>query len=483
MNTTKITGTLAVAMVATGLCSAAENSGHPFTTTAAAPYDSNSRVAVVCDKDAQVAVPCNKDAQTDVPVAGGWNSHTDAATDAIKNALRLYKAESDSSFIQEVKLSWMEQYQIAVVQPSGGNGSILKPGASPFNQEFRRSWVGLNVKTNTGTLFHTWMRIGGLPMRSTYVGGRTRKNYSYADIFDLYIRQDIPGVDGLSVSVGKLKPLFTMDYTEASSKIKCVERSVIGQFSGLDSNWGIDVTYKPQKNLTFYVQLLANDRANNAKSMSHSDVYRDGRGLKGEFGWEDKCYAILGARYRFHETADSSHEVVFQYAHDFNNVYDGHREPGANCYGIGMQDGISVGYIYNRNKFTLMANAVAFFDVLGAEGGGGSNCYGLQVQPSYLLTPNVELVLRYTALSSLDFGNAGGNPVRLAADRYICTQTIAPAWVEHLNAFYIGANFFLSAKNPDALKFMIGAEYMTTRAWGDTAYCGWEFTSAVRWSF
>lgn len=449
-------------MAATGLCSAAENSGHPFTSTSpAAPSDAATQVTA--------------------PAAGGWNSRTDAATDAIKNALRLYKAESDSSFIQEVKLSWMEQYQIAVVQPSGSNGMHLKPGASPFNQEFRRSWVGLNVKTNTGTLFHTWMRIGGLPMRSTYVGGRTRKNYSYADIFDLYIRQDIPGVKGLSVSVGKLKPLFTMDYTEASSKLKCVERSVIGQFSGLDSNWGVDVTYKPQKNLTFYVQLLANDRANNAKSMSHSDVYRDGRGLKGEFGWEDKCYAIIGTRYRFHETADSSHEVVFQYAHDFNNVYDGHREPGANNYGIGMKDGISVGYIYNRNRFTLMANAVAFFDVLGAE--GGSNCYGLQIQPSYLITPNVELVLRYTALSSLDFGSKGGNVARLGADRYICTQTTAPAWVEHLNAFYIGANFFLSAKNPDALKFMIGAEYMTTRATGNTAYNGWEFTSAVRWSF
>ena len=424
-------------------------------------------------------------ADTDISVttapAGSFDEFADSTVDAIKDALRLYKAEDKSSLVQEVKLSWMEQYQIAVVQPNGSNSHHLKPGASPVNQEFRRSWVGLNIKLNTGTLFHTWARIGGLPMRETYAGGRTRKNYSYADFFDLYIQQEIPGVEGLSVKVGKLKPLFTMDYTEASSKIKCVERSLIGQFNGLDSNWGIDVTYAPRKDLSFYVQLLANDRASGVKSMTHSDVYRDGRGLKGEFGWEDKFFAIVGARYRFIETADSSHELVFQYMHDFDNSYDGHSEQGANYYGPGVQDSISVGYLYNRDRFTFMANAVAFYDVVDAE--GGSNCYGLQIQPSYLVTPHVELVFRYTALSSLEYHGKGGTVVPLSADRYICTQTTAPLRCEHLNAFYIGANFFFSAKNPDALKLMIGAEYITARTEGTDVYNGWEFTSAFRWCF
>ena len=422
--------------------------------------------------------PANAGSLTAIPTATPLSEATASNsdldfTDHIKNALKVYKADSDTEFIQEIRLNWIEQYQIAVVQPSGPNGAHLKPGADPFNQEFRRSWVGANIKFNTGTLLHTWVRLGGLPSRYTYSDGHRRSNYTYAGLFELYLAQEIPGVKGLSVKVGKIKPLFTMEYSTPSSQIKCIERSVVGNFHNLDSNWGIDITYKPNKHFSVYAQLMANDRAANAKSLTHSDAYRDGRGLKGEFGWEDKCFAILGTEYRFNVTESGYQKVVFQYAHDFNNIYDGHRDPGANCYGLAARDALSIGYVYNWDKLTISAEIVGNYKT---SGGYGEKNLGFVLQPVYALTPHIELVGRYTLMG-------GDGACRLAADRYICTQTNAPAWVDRINAFYLGANYYFSERNPDALKLMFGAEYLMTRAGSSNGYCGWEFTSAIRWSF
>ncbi len=418
------------------------------------------------------ATPATPAPQLAAPAAATAASSSDRDwTDAVKDALTVY--ESKDTFVRKVRFAWMEQFQVAAVQPNGGNGAHLKQGASPVNQEFRRSWVGLNVDFASGTHFHTWGRIGGLPMRETYSNGRTKRNFTYTDLFDLWIQQDILPVKGLSVKVGKIKPLFTTDYSTPSSALKCLERSIVGNQYGLDSNWGLDITYAPNKQNKVYLQILANDRAAANVSMSHSDVYRDGRGLKGEFGWEDKCFAIIGASHQFKVTDHGYHQISAQYAHDFNNAYNGRRDPGANCYGMGFQDAVSLGYDMKRDRVSFSANLVTSFE---SQGGHGSNNIGLQLQPIYAITPRVDLVLRYT-------GMMGDGACKLGADRYICTQTSAASWVDSLHAFYVGLNLYASAKNPHAAKLMFGAEYLTARKDGSDCYNGWEFSTAARWNF
>ncbi len=392
-------------------------------------------------------------------------------TDAIKDALVVY--ENKDTFVQKVRFAWMEQFQVAMVQPNGSNGLHLRKTASPMNQEFRRSWVGVNVDFASGTQFHTWARIGGLPERETYTTGRTKRNFTYTDLFDIYLKQDIASLKGLSVRSGKLKPLFTTDYSTPSSAIYCVERSILANQFAQDSNWGLDATYAPDKQNKFYVQLLANDRACASKNSKHADVYRDGRGLKGEFGWEDKCFIILGASHQFHVTEHGYHQVSGQYLHDFNNAYNGRRTPGKNNYGLGFKDALSLGYEFKQSPFTFQANLVASFE---QQTGHGSNNVGLQLQPMYSLTPHVDLVFRYT-------GMTGDGACKLGADRYICTQNDAQAWVDSLHSFYLGVNLYASAKNKNAAKLMFGAEYLTSRRGGSDYYNGWEFTSAARWNF
>ncbi len=392
-------------------------------------------------------------------------------TDELKDALLVY--DNKDTFVQKVRFSMRQQFQVADVQPNGSNGRHLRHAASPVNQEFRRSWLGLDVDFASGTRFHTWLRPGGLPVRETYAGGRTKRNFSYSTIYDMFVQQKISAVKGLSVSVGKIKPLFTTEFSTSSATMLCLERSVVANQYGLDSNWGLDVTYAPSRDDKVYLQLFANDRAVSGKNLKHGDVYRDGRGFKGEFGWEDECFVILGASHRFGVSEHGFHQLSAQYTHDFNDAYHGRDEPGANCYGIGVKDALSLGYDCKYDQFTFMANVVANFETME---GHGTNNLGWVFQPSWRVNPHVELVCRYA-------GMMGDGACRLGADRYICTQTTAPSWVDSLHSFYVGADFYASPHNPHAAKLLLGAEYVTARAGGANVYNGWEFSTAVRFNF
>lgn len=391
-------------------------------------------------------------------------------TDAVKRALVVY--DNPDTFVQKVSFAFRQQWQMAVVQPNGSNGLHLKDAASPYNCEFRRSWLGVNIDTATGTRFHTYMRFGGLPIRETYSGGRTKRNFSYTDLYDIYLSQKFSAVEGLSMRVGKFAHKFTSDLRESNAEIECVERSLICNQFGLDTNWGIEFEYKPNKNDVMFVQLFANDRASASKNIGHSDVYGDGKGFKGEFGWEDKCFLIIGGTHKFGVTEHGYHALSAEYMHDFNNAYHG-KQPGANNYGAGFMDALSLGYEYRRDKLTFTTNLVAAFE---QQTGHGSNNIGLQLQPVYAVTPQMDLVFRYV-------GMTGDGACKLGGDRYICTQTTAPSWVDSIHTFYFGVDLYASPKNKHAAKLMFGAEYTTARKGGSDCYNGWEFTTAVRMNF
>ncbi len=401
----------------------------------------------------------------DAPASSDW-------TDEVKKALIVY--ENDNTFVNKVSFAFREQWQMSVVQPNGSNGVHLRDGASPFNSEFRRSWIGVNVFMNSGTQFHTYARIGGLPTRSTYKDGRTKRNFTYTDLYDIWLKQNITAIPGLSVKAGKFVPNFTSDFRMSNASIPCIERSYVANQFGLDSNWGVALNYtSPDKTDILYLQLMANDRACASKKNDHRDVYRDGRGLKGEFGWEDKCFMILGGTHKFNITESGYQALSLEYMHDFNNAYHGRRNPGANNYGFGFMDALSLGYEFKQEKLTFMANAVAAFE---QQAGLGSNNVGIQLQPVYAIHPQVDLVFRYNALT-------GNNACKLGADRYIFNQTTASSWVDSLHAFYFGVDLYASAKNKDAAKLMFGVEYTTARKDGADYYNGWEFSTAVRFNF
>ena len=391
--------------------------------------------------------------------------------EAVKQALVIY--ESEDTFITKVALTTRQQWQMASVQPNGSNGLHIKKGGTPYNDEFRRNWIGANVYTRTGTQFHTYVRIGGLPVRDTYSNGRTKKNYSYTGFYDIWLKQQISAVKGLTVRAGKFAPSFTSDFRMSNASIPCVERSYIANQFALDTNWGVEVNYtSPDKRNILYMQLMANDRASNSCNHNHRDDYGRGEGFKGEFGWEDECFVIFGGTHKFDVSESGYQAVSAEYMHDFSSAYHG-KTPGANNCGFDFQDALSIGYEIKHNKWSFLANAVAAFE---QQDGCGTNNVGIQLQPVYAIHPHVDLVFRYT-------GMTGDGACKLGADRYICTQSTAASWVDSLHAFYFGANVYASARHKDAAKIMFGAEYTTARKDGHDHYNGWEFTTAVRCNF
>lgn len=391
--------------------------------------------------------------------------------EAVKQALVVY--ENEDSFVQKVALITRQQWQMASVQPNGGNGAHLKKGATSYNDEFRRNWIGANVFMRTGTQFHTYVRLGGLPVRDTYSGGRTKKNYSYTGFYDIWLKQQISAVKGLSVRVGKFVPAFTTDFRMSNASMPCVERSFIANQFALDGNWGADLNYtSPDKKNILYLQVLANDRASNSCNHNHRDDYGRGEGFKGEFGWEDECFVIFGGTHKFNVSESGYHAISAEYMHDFSTAYHG-KNPGANNCGFDFKDAVSIGYEIKQGKLTFTSNLVAAFE---QQDGNGTNNIGLQLQPVYAIHPHVDLVFRYT-------GMTGHDACKLGADRYICTQTSSASWVDSLHAFYFGVNLYASSKYKDAAKLMFGAEYTTARKDGQDCYNGWEYSTAVRFNF
>lgn len=410
-----------------------------------------------------------------VPALASWEA-AERHIASVREAMHVY--HNEAGLLQDVRLSWMEQYQMAVVQPCGGNGSHLKDGATPFDHEFRRSWLCADADFRTGTHFGSIFRVGGLPHRYRVSDGRRRRDYSYTDVFELWVKQDFSSsVRGLSLKLGKVSPLFTTDYITSASALDCTERSVMGgpQY-GLDSNWGAELSYSPTERTTLFFQLLANDRASDDKDHDNRDVYGDGSGFKGEFGWEDKCFMILGGEHRFAESGHGYHKLSAQYGHDFDNSYDNESVPGANYFGLNVKDALSLGHEWKHDALTLNTNVIANAEMRRPSREGNGNNIGLQLQPVYSINPHADLVLRY-------MGMTGHGACKLGADRYVTRHAEAPKWADSIHSLYAGVNFFLSAQDKHAAKLMFGAEYLHARAEGDTAYCGWEFTSALRWRF
>ncbi len=402
-------------------------------------------------------------------------SQADELTDAISQAMILH--EDEQTFLRKAKLSAIMQYQVAMVQPNGSNGQHLREGASPMNQEFRRMWLGLSMDFKSATSFGTYWKFGGLPSRESYANGYTDKNYTYAGIFDLWVKQELSEKHGLSLKAGKLKTLFLDDFLTSNTQIKTVERSMLTNQTLHESNWGVEFRWQPKQHSYLFLQALANDRAQTMKGMSSADSYRDGRGLKGEFGWEDKFFVILGGQHRFDEREGHWQQLTFQYTHDFDNSYDNGTQYGTNSWGIGVKDALAFGHHLQSGDWSFATQLLGNFEILKApQQHGQAKSLGFTFMPVYKINEHVELVARYTFM-------AGDDGVKLGSDRFIASQTTADTWVDSVHAFYMGANFYYSAKNPNAAKFMLGAEYTAARNDGQSAYTGWTIMSAVRFFF
>lgn len=122
-----------------------------------------------------------------------------------------------------------------------------------------------------------------------------------------------------------------------------------------------------------------------------------------------------------------------------------------------------------------MAEGLAAFHLNSAE---AENAYGIVLMPTYRITPHLEGVFRYQLAT-------GSNAIAGDAHFYTKNSTYSGT-ADLVHGFYFEINCYLSPQNPDAMKLMLGAEYLNAHG-SDTAgnkgFTGWDLTGAVRVNF
>lgn len=377
----------------------------------------------------------------------------------LKKAPVLYQNEK-ATYLNKLNFTIRGQYQLASISPAGANR--FRQGSGGHDDEWRRFYFGGNaVMFNNRLVFNTLLNVGEIDgLHSTKDGrwARSRRDWS---IYELYLQYNF---DDFAVSAGKMAPNLTTDFSISSTEILTIERSHIANQLDSDSNWGV-VVASPAKETLFSWNwgLMLNAAGTNLSDEIHFNT-SDSAFTKATLSW-DTSQALWGEK----------SSMTATYMHNFTK-FDNRPAPADSFYaGPGARDVVACSWRTKQGDFYFLAEAAAGFNLTNrAE---GNNVYGFYLLPSYRLGSHWEGVFRY----QLSIGDKSVH----VFNRYIPALTTYPSWVDSLNSFYFGVNYYLCGENPALFRIMLGAEYTTTHLSGrdDHGFSGWTYMAGVRFKF
>lgn len=366
---------------------------------------------------------------------------------------------NDSSWIRKVKLTLIGQYQAAAVSPNGANRFC--PDSGGHDSEWRRAYLGGDIVMGDGSWrLSNLTNVGDLEGRHREIRGEWTGSHTEWSLYELYLEKTLSCA---RFRAGKLTPHLTSEYSLASSQIKTVERSALCNELIPVSNWGLEARFQK-----------------NPEGLSHTyGVYLNANGtdLKDEiqFHSSDNVFALLAMKWKVKSSAWDSQSVGYQYAHNFTE-WRGRKYPAGSDYcGPGAQDVVSLSWNAERGALSVMGNLLAGIGLVGQP--GAKNVYGLVLQPVYRISPHWEGVFQYQC-------SFGKESVRLNS-RYVPSVTHYSSWVDSMHSFYLGLNWYLCPEAVNAVKLMMGVEYVTSHADSEAAkaFNGWSLYGAVRFKF
>lgn len=365
----------------------------------------------------------------------------------------LYKA--DEGLVRRVKLNVRGQYQEAAVSPNGANR--FRPGSGGHNAEWRRAYLGGEIRFADGWRIWNLTNVGGLEGKRAASHGAWVHRHTDWSLYELYVEKK--WTKG-RVNLGKLTPHYTPEYCLSSSAIKTVERSAMVNQVITVSNWGLWGAYEPSREEEY------------AAGVYLSDTNRD---LSREVAWSDegRVFTLLSVKRRLAARGGFRQTLSGQYVHNFAR-FRGRAVPADSDYaGPCMQDTVSLGWEASCANWSFMGNLIGGW---GLEGRAkGKQAYGLIGMVSNRFAPHWEAVLRFQC-------SLGRDAVK-ADTRYITSVTEYPAWVDRLQAVYLGLNYYVFPAVPDMMKLMLGVEYTATSAHGAQGFDGWTIMGAARFRF
>lgn len=375
----------------------------------------------------------------------------------MKDAFKVFDAKRDNAenpYLQELSIKMRGQYQWGYLDPAGGDDRVK--GNRNDNNEWRRFRLGIQAKVlNQFTLKGIW-NIGGLDARNKFNDGEWHRSQTEGSLDELTISTTW---DPVTVTLGKHKPAYMAEYRTSSAKLLTLERSMLVNQLKAEKLYGISVSNSDKKaEWGWNAGLWVNGQ-------------RDNTWLEPSFNGADNITLGMSVS----RATGCNGRIQFDYMHSFHK--DGETNEGSEYAGPGAQDVIALSWEGKQEKLSILAEAIASFNVYGGAP-GAENVYGLVLMPSYRFTPNWEGVIRYQLAS-------GGNAVK-SDSRYYTTNSTYSGTSDCLQGLYIGANYYVCPSNPHMLKLMVGAEYLNSGgsdAKGNKGFTGWQFSSAIRFDF
>jgi phosphate-selective porin OprO and OprP len=240
--------------------------------------------------------------------------------------------------------------------------------------------------------------------------------------------------DAVKLTIGQQKHRFTHDRNVSSRYINYMERGMFTNMFGLDYTPAVTLSGTVGK-LDYYTGVFSN--------ATDTNMYRAFTELNS--GWS----------YLFAATYDLGNLFGADTAHFYGSYI--HSEADASATNLSRyRDGVSAALILTEGPASLVT------EVTGGFGSDRGNAWGLNVQPSYFLTDNLQLVGRYQlAMADDDRGLTGQRRYERAAG--------APAG-DLYQAGYLGLNYYIAGHRA---KIMTGVEYADMNGESEvTAFAG-----------
>jgi phosphate-selective porin OprO/OprP len=308
----------------------------------------------------------------------------------------------------------------------------------------------VHIDSAMGDLSQTNLRRMRLGFKAAFAGGFTAHveadydpnggDLNYNKLTDAYIAWS-PG-DAFGIKVGKHGAGFTLDGMTSSKELRTIDRS------NLANNLWFTDEYIPGVSVEGQI----------GKLQYHTGIYSSGSRDRGFGGSDGGEFILATIGYDFAERLGAD-AALLRF-----NVVDNDAHP-SNGFTRPLERVSSVNLVYERGRWafaTDFSSADGYF--------GQSDLQGASVMPSYKLSDTLELVARYTYVSS-----ENPNGVRLA--RY--ENEVVPGRGDHYREIYAGVNYYWFGNK---LKVQTGLQYA---ALADTAgdggrYRGWSWTTGLR---
>jgi phosphate-selective porin OprO/OprP len=237
----------------------------------------------------------------------------------------------------------------------------------------------------------------------------------FEEVEDAVLEWDAVDGLGFEFALGKQKPTAGREYNTSSKRIKTIERSLISNQVMPEKLWGLSGA-KEMGDLELDLGIYAGD-------------------LDGDWGFTEFDGGIVA------NIALTYNDVRLSYLYD-----DGDEN---NTGTEGYDNIVSLSYVnYGKKGY----EGFGFFaEGIYAEGNDRGDAYGITIMPSYMITSNLEAILRYHYA-----GSDGDSGIRAQSRYDRRVDNLSSQRGDAYQGVYGGINYYIYG---DKLKLMGGVEY------------------------